>query len=185
MTYLGQNVPTLYSALTVGEEYYDEPAVYGQVNPIIVQSGDIVEMVLNNLNTNLHPWHIHGHQFQVLERTLPKTGTWPGTYTNISSTPIRRDTIMLQDEAYAVIRFKADNPGVWAMHCHIEFHVESGFFMTLIEAPAELQSQKIPEDHIEVCKAYPMLTEGNAGGDLDDPLNLTNANTAVPQSNYG
>lgn len=109
-TYIGQNVPTLYSALSVGGNYSSDPRVYGHVNPYVVKHNDIVEIVINNLNSNLHPWHLHGHQFQVLERTLPNTGSFPGTYSNFSSTPVRRDTVMLQPNAYAVIRFRADNP---------------------------------------------------------------------------
>lgn len=109
-TYIGQNVPSLYSALTVGGNYSSDPRVYGHVNPYVVKHNDVVEIVINNLNANLHPWHLHGHQFQVLERTLPDTGSFPGTYSNFSSTPVRRDTVMLQPNAYAVIRFRADNP---------------------------------------------------------------------------
>ena len=109
-TYIGQNVPSLYSALTVGGNYSSNPEVYGHVNPYIVKYNDVVEIVVNNLNGNLHPWHLHGHQFQVLERTLPNTGSFSGTYSNYSSTPARRDTVMLQPNAYAVIRFRADNP---------------------------------------------------------------------------
>ncbi|MCJ1302681.1 hypothetical protein MMC08_005485 [Hypocenomyce scalaris] len=109
-TYIGQQVPSLYTALTVGGNYSSNPLVYGGVNPYVVKHNDIVEIVVNNYNGNLHPWHLHGHQFQVLERTLPDTGTFNGTYSNFSSTPVRRDTIMLQNNAYAVLRFKADNP---------------------------------------------------------------------------
>ena len=109
-TYIGQMVPSLYSALTVGGNYSSNPIVYGQVNPYVVKYNDVVEIVINNKNTNLHPWHLHGHQFQVLERTNPNTGSFSGTYSNYSRTPAQRDTIMLQPQAYAVIRFRANNP---------------------------------------------------------------------------
>ncbi|KAI9733631.1 MAG: hypothetical protein M1834_003233 [Cirrosporium novae-zelandiae] len=184
VTFLGQQVPSLYSALSLGENYSTNPLIYGQVNPLVVKHNDIVEIVINNLNTNLHPWHLHGHQFQVLERTAPKTGSWPGYYSNHSQTPARRDTIMLQDEAWAVIRFRADNPGFWALHCHIEFHVMSGFMATIIEAP-ELLNITLPEDHINACKTYPMKYEGNAAGNVEEPLNLTGAVTEVPTVEWG
>lgn len=109
-SYIGQNVPSLYSALTVGGNYSSNPLVYGQVSPYVVKYNDVVEIVINNKHTNLHPWHLHGHQFQVIERTNPNTGFFPGTYSNYSRTPAQRDTIMLQPEAYAVIRFRANNP---------------------------------------------------------------------------
>jgi len=94
----------------VGGNYSSNPLVYGQVNPYVVKHNDVVEIVVNNQNNNLHPWHLHGHQFQVLERTLPNTGSFPGTYSDYSRTPVQRDTIMLQPHAYAVIRFRANNP---------------------------------------------------------------------------
>jgi iron transport multicopper oxidase len=55
--------------------------------------------------------HLHGHQFQVIERSDPKAGKFSGTYSKLPATPIRRDTIMVQNEGYAVVRFRADNPG--------------------------------------------------------------------------
>lgn len=40
-----------------------------------------------------------------------------------------------------ILRFRADNPGVWLFHCHMEWHVETGLVTTMIEAPLELQRQ--------------------------------------------
>jgi iron transport multicopper oxidase len=84
--------------------------VYGQVNPIMIKYNETVEIIINNHNFNLHPWHMHGHHFQVLERSGPNTGTWPGTYAEYPAAPIKRDTVMLQPNSYAIIRFRADNP---------------------------------------------------------------------------
>jgi len=176
ISYIGAKVPSLYTALSVPDDVVSDPAVYGDVNPFVFKHNEIVEVVINNLNTNLHPFHLHGHQFQILQRTNPQTGTWPG-YTNTSQTPARRDTVMLQNQAYAVIRFRADNPGVWAFHCHIETHVVSGFSATFIEAPEVFAAGKdyirIPQNQINICKAIPMDFKGNAAGNTWDALNLT------------
>lgn len=32
----------------------------------------------------------------------------------------------LQANSYLVLHFVADNPGVWLMHCHIEWHMFVG-----------------------------------------------------------
>jgi iron transport multicopper oxidase len=109
ITYLPQKVPTLYTALTVGDDFSSNPEVYGQVNPFVVNYGEVVEIIVNDHHENLHPFHLHGHQFQVLERTAPDVGYFPG-YGNFSQTPMRRDTIMVQQRGYTVIRFRADNP---------------------------------------------------------------------------
>ena len=177
VTYLPQEVPSLYTALTVGN-YSSNPLVYGtNANPFVLKYGEVVEFIINNRHENLHPMHLHGHQYQVLERSFPDTGVWPGTYAaNVSATPIRRDTVMLNKNAYAVFRFKADNPGVWLFHCHIEYHVESGLMATIIEAPEMLHKRNItvPKDHINTCKKYGQKYSGNAGGNLANPLDLSN-----------
>jgi len=40
---------------------------------------------------------------------------------------------------HVVIRFMADNPGVWAMHCHVAWHMEGGMLLTFIERPDDLK----------------------------------------------
>ncbi|KAJ5099685.1 Multicopper oxidase abr1 [Penicillium argentinense] len=185
-TYIPQDVPTLYTANTIGANFSSNPEVYGQVNPIIVKYGEIVEIVINNHHNNLHPWHLHGHQFQVVQRTTVDGGYFTGAYwQNISHTPVRRDTIMVQNHGHAVIRFRADNPGVWLLHCHVEWHVEAGLMATIIEAPETFpQSQKAPlKSHYEACAAYPDPSNGNAAG--KHGLDLKGAHTVVPVGSNG
>lgn len=91
---------------------------------------------------------------------------------------MRRDTVLVQPNGHAVLRFRTDNPGVWVFHCHIEWHVASGLIATFIEAPLEIQSAlsgKIPQEHFELCERNhpPIKTTGNAAGNDDDFLDLT------------
>ncbi|CAI7570555.1 unnamed protein product [Penicillium pancosmium] len=185
-TYIPQDVPTLYTANTIGSNLSSNPEVYGQVNPFVVQYGEIVEIVINNHHNNLHPWHLHGHQFQVVQRSDVNGGFFTGAYwQNISHTPVRRDTIMVQNNGHAVIRFRADNPGVWLLHCHVEWHVEAGLTATIIEAPETFpQSQKAPpKSHYDVCAAYPDPSNGNAAG--KHGLDLAGAHTKVTPGDNG
>lgn len=39
---------------------------------------------------------------------------------NNKRNPIIRDTVTIPGNGFLVIRFIADNPGIWAFHCHIE-----------------------------------------------------------------
>lgn len=184
-TYLPPKVPTLYTANTVGPEFSSNPAVYGQVNPLIVKYGDIVELVINNNHPNLHPWHLHGHHFQVLQRSAVDGGFYNGLYNNVSHTPIKRDTIMVQNNGHTVLRFRADNPGVWMLHCHIEWHVEAGLMATIIEAPETFPNslKAPPKSHYEACAAYPSPNSGNAAG--KQGLDMTGANTKVEPGSHG
>lgn len=173
ITYIPQKVPTLYTALSVGN-YSTNPLVYGvNINPFVLKYGEVIELIINNRHDNLHPMHLHGHQFQVLERSAPDEGVWSGSYSaNVSDTPIRRDTVMLNKIGYSVWRFKADNPGVWLFHCHIEYHVTAGFQATMIEAPDHLGNITIPKDHIQACKNYGMSYQGNAAANTNNSLDL-------------
>ncbi|KEY82476.1 hypothetical protein brown 1 [Aspergillus fumigatus] len=109
-TYVDPEEPTLYTALAASPENASNASIYGQVNPFVVQYGEVVEIIINNHHGNLHPWHMHGHQFQVLQRTIPEGGYFDGYFANISSTPVKRDTIMVQNHGHAVLRFRANNP---------------------------------------------------------------------------
>ncbi|KAL8719660.1 MAG: hypothetical protein Q9225_003357 [Loekoesia sp. 1 TL-2023] len=184
-TYLTQKVPSLYTALTVPSRYTSNPLIYGHVNPYVIKSGDIVEIILNNINplhNNLHPWHLHGHSFQVLQRSDPNTGAFTNYSNNIAQFPLKRDTIMVNINSHVVIRFRADNPGVWLFHCHIEWHIEAGLVATIIEAPDLLTGMRPPSDHIKACEKYPMKWEGNAAGDVRRPLdNLNGSVRTVPR----
>ncbi len=40
--------------------------------------------------------------------------------------PVMKDTVIVPDGGYVVLRFFSDNPGFWALHCHLSFHLETG-----------------------------------------------------------
>lgn len=185
VTYIPPKVPSLYTAATVGVNYSSNPEVYGQVNPFILKYGENVEIILNNNHNNLHPWHVHGHDFQVIQRGDPDVGAFSGYWANVSSTPMKRDTIMVNKNSNVVIRFTADNPGVWAFHCHIEWHIVTGLMATMIEAPEYLNDMSIPKTGIETCEHYGAPHRGNAAGNTVNPMDLTGGNTVVSQYDQG
>ncbi|KAF2096240.1 conidial pigment biosynthesis oxidase Abr1/brown 1 [Rhizodiscina lignyota] len=162
-SYIAPKVPSLYTALTTGEEA-NNPAVYGfATNPYVVQQGDVVQVVINNLDEFPHPIHLHGHRFQVVARGV---GKWDGNTKNFPKVPMKRDTATTVPGGHLVIRFQANNPGVWPIHCHMEWHMEAGMRATIIEAPTHLQQLgiTIPEDHLAICRAQNIPTEGNCAG---------------------
>ncbi|KAH8646886.1 putative multicopperoxidase [Xylariales sp. PMI_506] len=181
ITYKAPKTPTLYTALTSGE-LATNPLVYGShTNSFVLEKDEVVQIVLNNLDSGRHPFHLHGHQFQTIYRSPEEAGTFADsgvTEADFPEIPMRRDTIVLWPEGNVVLRFKADNPGVWLFHCHIEWHVESGLIATLIEAPLELQrTQAIPQAHLDTCNSENIPTTGNAAGNDEDLLDLTGENS--------
>lgn len=181
ITYKSPKVPTLYSVLSAGDKATD-PTVYGDyTHPFVLKKDEIVQIVVNNRDTGRHPFHLHGHNFQAIYRSNESAGTWEDGGGAAGKTfprvPMRRDTMVLYPEGNMVLRFRANNPGVWLFHCHIEWHVVSGLIATFVEAPAELQkSLTIPADHRAACQAGNVPTEGNAAGNTKDLLDLTGQN---------
>ena len=49
---------------------------------------------------------------------------------NLDRPPLK-DTVTIPSGGYTIIRFIADNPGVWLLHCHVEFHSESGMSLLI------------------------------------------------------
>ncbi|KAE8661127.1 Laccase-5 [Hibiscus syriacus] len=88
-----------------------------------------VEMVLQNTAINgveNHPMHLHGFDFYVMAQGFGNYN--PATDTNQFNLfdPQMRNTIAVPVGGWAVIRFLANNPGVWSMHCHLDAHLSIG-----------------------------------------------------------
>jgi len=58
--------------------------------------------------------------------------------------PLRKDSFQVWQRSWAAIRFKADRPGVWQFHCHMEQHIPLGMIMALNVRPS--QQLPIPKD---------------------------------------
>uniref|UniRef100_A0A8H7NI09 Plastocyanin-like domain-containing protein n=1 Tax=Bionectria ochroleuca TaxID=29856 RepID=A0A8H7NI09_BIOOC len=68
-TYREPKVPSLYTALTAGE-LATNPKVYGEyTNSFVLEKDQIVQIVINNHDDGRHPFHLHGHHFQVIHRS--------------------------------------------------------------------------------------------------------------------
>ncbi|KAI9470861.1 MAG: Cupredoxin [Benjaminiella poitrasii] len=165
LPYLAPLVPTTNTMFTVGDLATNE-AVYGpQTRAFVLNHLDMVELVLNNLDANDHPFHLHGHVFQIV---AIGTGVFDGNRSNVNwlnDNPVRRDTIKIESGGYRIIRFRADNPGAWIFHCHIDWHLESGLAVIFVEAPDVAQKRMtLPDTFIELCEAGGTPGTGNGAG---------------------
>ena len=191
ITYVRQKVPTLYTVLSLPASFSNDtattdllfdPSIYGQTNTHILPHNSTIEIILNNHDPGKHPFHLHGHSFQSIARGAENSNDFNPANTTFPAIPMRRDTLLVRPNGHIVMRFKADNPGVWLFHCHIEWHVDSGLIMTFVEAPDMVREQlqgKIPEDHYAACEAGGMSYSGNAAGNTEDYLDLEDANVSV------
>ncbi|KAI1651446.1 putative multicopper oxidase [Daldinia loculata] len=96
------------------------------------------QIVINSLDAMEHPWHMHGHTFQVVGWGKGLFGSSTNSTTWNLANPMRRDTVTVPPFNHVVLRYAADNPGLWALHCHVAWHIEGGMFLTLAERPSDL-----------------------------------------------
>jgi FtsP/CotA-like multicopper oxidase with cupredoxin domain len=90
-----------------------------EVPPLPIAKGERVELVFVNKTPMPHPMHLHGHEFQVVEIDGRR---FPGAV---------RDTVLVPPGRRVVVAFDANNPGLWALHCHLLYHLDAGMFTTL------------------------------------------------------
>ncbi|RMD44879.1 hypothetical protein DV735_g374, partial [Chaetothyriales sp. CBS 134920] len=145
------NDPILFLADAGNDSYPDNPEwnVYnfGQNESFII--------VVNNASPVVHPMHIHGHNFYVLNEG---TGSWDGTVVRPTN-PARRDVQLLQPEGYIALQIDADNPGIWPFHCHIAWHVSGGLYLNILERPDLIPSEiSIPSDITDLCTSWDAYT---------------------------
>ncbi|RKP15085.1 Cupredoxin [Piptocephalis cylindrospora] len=121
-------------------------------NTYLLEKDEEVELVINNPLPGAHPFHLHGHDFQVLSwdnATQYDPVESPKHY-NLKN-PIRRDTSTVPGRGYTVLRFRADNPGVWAFHCHLEWHVQQGLVANFVEQPKAVTALMAPLSAQALC----------------------------------
>lgn len=101
------------------------------------------------LNVENHPIHVHGHNFFIVGMGLGNynVSNDPANYNLVD--PPERNTVGVPKGGWAAIRLKADNPGVWFIHCHLEEHTSWGLAMAFIVKDGSAASECLlppPED---------------------------------------
>ncbi|KAI8605601.1 multi-copper oxidase laccase-like protein, partial [Dissophora ornata] len=116
---------------------------------ISLNTTGVVEVVITNYDEGSHPFHFHGHNFYVLGWG---DGAYvPGTTQLELTNPLRRDTSTVPSFGYTVIRFVNDNPGMWAFHCHIDWHMEAGLMVQFESLPQVIKTFQIPPEMTAMC----------------------------------
>jgi manganese oxidase len=88
--------------------------VFPGTTPLVAKYGDRVKIRFGNLSAmDHHPIHVHGVHWKVIETDggpIPESAQWPET------------TVLVAVGQTRTVEFIADNPGDWAMHCHMTHH---------------------------------------------------------------
>ncbi|MGW2627379.1 multicopper oxidase family protein [Micromonospora taraxaci] len=92
------------------------------IAPQVVRLGDVVLFTIVNRSQTVHPWHLHGHHVLVLARDgSPAAGS-----------PLWLDSFDVRPGEVWKVAFRADNPGMWANHCHNLAHADAGMTLHLM-----------------------------------------------------
>jgi len=88
--------------------------VFPGTAPLVAKYGERVRIRFGNLSAmEHHPIHLHGFHWKVVETDggqIPESAQWPET------------TVLIAVGQTRAVEFIADNPGDWAMHCHMSHH---------------------------------------------------------------
>ncbi|KAJ7753069.1 hypothetical protein DFH07DRAFT_960296 [Mycena maculata] len=145
---------------------------------------DVVDIVVKNDDTGGDPFPIHAHKDQIVERSSnfsthlesyihqSAVYKWYRCGTVLEETDFRfnpRDShrpggyFGLPFQHLRDLRINANNPGTWFFHCHIEWHLEAGLTVQLIEVP--LVSQHFVANVLPIiqsnCQAMGLPVSGN------------------------
>eukprot|EP00250_Pteridium_aquilinum_P005459 c15546_g1_i1 orf=321-2054(-) len=112
----------------------------------VIKFNSNVQMVLQGtslVSKENHPIHLHGFSFYLV-------GYGTGNFQNSDSSsfnlvdPPLLNTIGVPAGGWVAIRFKANNPGVWFMHCHLEIHTSWGLATAIIVNNGNRHDQVLP-----------------------------------------
>jgi FtsP/CotA-like multicopper oxidase with cupredoxin domain len=152
---------TMLSAQTSETTVQDgmlDSALFDPLHQLVyqTQSARTITILIQNLDDGNHPFHLHGYKFFVLAQGHgypPSSLLDPDhidTHVNLIN-PLRRDTASVEAYGWLLISFVADNPGLWAFHCHIGWHTEAGLMMVFATRTEEMREWEMPKEVSGLC----------------------------------
>ncbi|XP_060202216.1 laccase-4 isoform X2 [Lycium barbarum] len=114
-----------------------------------------VELVMQDtsiIGAESHPLHLHGYNFFVVGQGFGNYNSSkdPANFNLVD--PAERNTVGVPSGGWVAIRFLADNPGVWFMHCHLEVHTSWGLKMAWMVMDGKGPKQKLPPPPADLPK---------------------------------
>ncbi|GLJ39445.1 hypothetical protein SUGI_0805640 [Cryptomeria japonica] len=122
----------------------------------VVNFNDNVEIVLQDtslLSFENHPIHLHGFNFYVVGNGFGNFDPEKDRAAFNLVDPPLRNTVAVPSAGWTALRFKADNPGVWFLHCHLEIHTTWGLATAIMveNGPGPGQSILPPPNDLPPC----------------------------------
>lgn len=139
---------------------------YHPENDFLIQHSGIkvIDIIIQNFDEGNHPMHLHGHKvwvlgqgkgpfhgYQSLHLEPEGRGLLPG-HEHALDNLIRRDVATVEGFGWLALRFVADNPGVWAFHCHLMWHGEAGMVMQFLDRLDVVREWEMPKENRKLCE---------------------------------
>jgi len=93
-------------------------------DPIRFAFNERVRVKLVNDTMMAHPIHLHGHFFELVNGAAP------------DRQPLKH-TVVVQPGSSAQFDLTANEPGDWAFHCHLLYHMHNGMFQVVTVRPLD------------------------------------------------
>lgn len=123
---------------------------YTESKPIKLHYGERVRLKFINETMMAHPMHLHGMFFQ-LENNQP-----------LDKLPNKNVVIVKPGDSYSVL-LSADEPGEWAFHCHLLYHMMSGMMTKVVVATLDAQDLPTSEKLKQTLPSESMHNEPEQG----------------------
>lgn len=91
---------------------------YSAARPVHFRAGERLRVTLVNDTMMNHPIHLHG--------------MWSELESPSGAFQVRKHTVNVQPAQQVSYAVTADNPGRWAFHCHMLYHMEAGMFREVV-----------------------------------------------------
>ncbi|WOG86778.1 hypothetical protein DCAR_0205996 [Daucus carota subsp. sativus] len=156
---LGESIPSNPTVV------YNYTADYQDLSSELTRKGTSVKFLEYNSDVEIvfqgtslvagmdHPMHLHGYSFYVVGWGFGNFDTEkdPPAY-NLVDPPLL-NTVVVPKDGWTAVRFRADNPGVWFLHCHIERHQTWGMDTALIVMDGNQDEAKMlpPPPYMPPC----------------------------------
>ncbi|CAE6092451.1 unnamed protein product [Arabidopsis arenosa] len=113
---------------------------------VVLDYNSSVELVLQGTNvlaSDNHPIHLHGYSFYVVGSGFGNFDRRKDPLKYNLVDPPEETTVGVPPNGWTAVRFVANNPGVWLLHCHIERHATWGMNTVFIVKDGPTQSSRI------------------------------------------
>ncbi|KAK1415515.1 hypothetical protein QVD17_31298 [Tagetes erecta] len=141
--YTGNNSLTNIQ-ITNGTKVY--PLEYNSTVQVVIQGNSVIA-------PESHPIHLHGFNFFVVGKGIANFDPVndPKKFNLVD--PVERNTLNVPTAGWTAIRFRADNPGVWFLHCHLEVHTTWGLKMAFLVGNGKGPNESIiaPPKDLPTC----------------------------------